>query len=420
MGAFTRIQAGLRWIGLSGRCAFSGWRSGGGAVVDDEAGGHVGGDVAGAGRGVKQRLAARGLVALFSVSHQGRCGMDTVSTQHRWSEVLEDDIYRDVVRRYAPHLPLVRTGPARAAMTALEIEGVCDNWIWTAGHDSLIVQAASKALDRLFPNLDEQYFLARQIGDDGFHAEFIRDYVTHRLGRDPIRQITDIVRIHWEALGDLPYRNIHSFFAWELHYELHILSRLHTERRTRRINDPAIKHFAEERVGPDEAVHRLRILDWWMRYYAAHSRVERAAIASQVIALDDEIQRRLNPYLQLRYQRSAVNFGADIRGKDAVYDNFRREVPGAAARHAAGADRAVDQPGGVMAIHPTGRVAILTRPVTWRQSLPTSAVSWSALGPTLRGSPSSRAPRGRRPSNGARGRYSASSRPHPRTSGSPS
>jgi hypothetical protein len=297
-----------------------------GAVVDDEASGHARGDVAGEGKGVKQRLAARGLVALFSVSHQGRCGMDTVSTQHRWSEVLEDDIYQDVVRRCAPHLPLVRTAPARAAMTALEIEAVCDNWIWTVGHDSLIVQAASKALDRLFPNLDEQYFLARQIGDDGFHAEFVRNYVTHRLGRDPIRQINDIVRMHWEALGDLPYRNIHSFFAWELHYELHILSRVHTERRTRRINDPAIKQFAEERVGPDEAVHRLRILDWWMGYYAAHTPAERAAIASRVIALDDEIQRRLNPYLQLRYQRSAVNCGTDIRGKDTVYNNFRREV----------------------------------------------------------------------------------------------
>ncbi len=45
-----------------------------------------------------------------------------------------------------------------------------------------------------------------------------------------------------------------------------------------------------------------------------------------MIALDDEIQRRLNPYMNSRYQRSAVNLGADIRGKDAVYDNFRREV----------------------------------------------------------------------------------------------
>ena len=26
-GAFTRIQAGLRWIGLSGRPIFSGWRA---------------------------------------------------------------------------------------------------------------------------------------------------------------------------------------------------------------------------------------------------------------------------------------------------------------------------------------------------------------------------------------------------------
>ena len=27
LGARTRIQSGLRWMGLSGRCAFSGWRS---------------------------------------------------------------------------------------------------------------------------------------------------------------------------------------------------------------------------------------------------------------------------------------------------------------------------------------------------------------------------------------------------------
>jgi hypothetical protein len=41
----TRIQAGLRWIGLSGRCAFSGWRDHGvghklmaiDTAIDDEA-----------------------------------------------------------------------------------------------------------------------------------------------------------------------------------------------------------------------------------------------------------------------------------------------------------------------------------------------------------------------------------------------
>ncbi len=214
----------------------------------------------------------------------------------------------------------------RAAATPAEIEGICDNWIWTAGHDSLIVQAATKALDRLFPDLHQQYFLARQIGDDGFHAEFVRDYVKRVLGYDPIRRINDIVRIHWESLEDLPYRDVHSFFAWELHYELHILSRLYTERRTGQIGDPGIKEFAEERVGPDEEVHRLRILDWWLDYHAAHGPAERAAIAGRVIALDDEIQRRLNPYLNSRYQRSATDLGADIRGKDVVYDNFRREV----------------------------------------------------------------------------------------------
>jgi hypothetical protein len=244
----------------------------------------------------------------------------------RWSARIEDDIYRDVVTRFAPQLPLERAAPRRPATTAAEVEGICDNWIWTAGHDSLIVQAASKALDRLFPELEQQYILARQIGDDGFHAEFVRDYVKHRLGRDPIRQINDIVRVHWQALDDLPYRDIHSFFAWELHYELHILSRLHTERRTGQIGDPAIRQFAEDRVGPDEEVHRLRILDWWLEYYPALGPAERAAVARRVLALDDELQRRLNPYLNSRYRRSAMNLGADIRGKDAVYDNFRREI----------------------------------------------------------------------------------------------
>jgi hypothetical protein len=252
--------------------------------------------------------------------------MSDLLEQPRWSAQIEDDIYRDVVTRFAPHLPLERTAPRRDAVAAWEIKGICDNWIWTAGHDSLIVQAASKALDRLFADLDQQYFLARQIGDDGFHAEFVRDYVKHRLGHDPIRQINDIVRIHWEALEDLPYRDIDSFFAWQLHYELHILSRLHTERRTSQIGDPAIRQFAEQRVGPDEEVHRLRILDWWLGYYAAHSPDQREAIATRVIAFDDEIQRRLNPYLNTRYRRAAANFGADIRGKDAVYDNFRRQV----------------------------------------------------------------------------------------------
>ena len=252
--------------------------------------------------------------------------MDVPAAEYRWSAAIEDDIYRDVVTRFAPHLPLERVAPRRAAATAAEIEGICDNWIWTAGHDSLIVQAASRALDRLFPELDQQYFLARQIGDDGYHAEFVRDYVKRVLGYDPIRQINDIVRQHWAALDDLPYRDIYSFFAWELHYELYILSRLQTERRTGQIGDPSIKQFAEERVTPDEEVHRLRILDWWIGYYAALEVTEREVVARRVIALDDEIQRRLNPYLNSRYQRSAENLGADVRGREAVYDNFRREV----------------------------------------------------------------------------------------------
>ena len=61
-------------------------------------------------------------------------------------------------------------------------------------------------------------------------------------------------------------------------------------------------------------------------HFGALGTAERKTTARPVIAFDDEIQRRLNPYLNSRYQRSAENLGADIRGKDAVYDNFRREV----------------------------------------------------------------------------------------------
>jgi hypothetical protein len=252
--------------------------------------------------------------------------MTGASLPNAWSADIEDAIFRGVVTRFAPHLPLERATPRRAVATRAELEGFCDNWIWTAGHDSFIVQAATKALDRVFPALDQQYFLARQIGDDGFHAEFVRDYVKRSLGFDPIGQINDIVRQHWAALDDLPYRDTLSFFAWELHYELYILARLMTERRTSQIGDPSIKEFAEDRVTPDEEVHRLRILDWWLAYYGSLDARERETTAQRLIALDDEIQRRLNPYLNSRYVRSAADLGTDIGGKEAVYDNFRREV----------------------------------------------------------------------------------------------
>ena len=48
--------------------------------------------------------------------------MSAALESHRWSAQLEDDIYRDVVTRFAPHLPLVRASPRRPATTPAEIE----------------------------------------------------------------------------------------------------------------------------------------------------------------------------------------------------------------------------------------------------------------------------------------------------------
>ncbi len=67
--------------------------------------------------------------------------MNAAQRPSRWSAAIEDAIFRDVLTRFAPHLPLERTTPRRPVATRAELAGFCDNWIWTAGHDSFIVQA---------------------------------------------------------------------------------------------------------------------------------------------------------------------------------------------------------------------------------------------------------------------------------------
>jgi hypothetical protein len=90
--------------------------------------------------------------------------------------------------------------------------------------------------------------------------------------------------------------------------------------------DPPIRSFGEERAAPDEEVHRLRLMDWWLGYYRGLSPEGRAEAAQRLLAADEEAQRRLNPYLITRYERSATNLGTDMRGAVPVYDGFRREV----------------------------------------------------------------------------------------------
>ncbi|MDO9712877.1 hypothetical protein [Paracraurococcus lichenis] len=252
--------------------------------------------------------------------------LQTTLAPYRWSAAIEAEIFRDVAERHAPHLAGERSVSRQAAETPEEFARIADHWLWTAGHDSFIVQAATKAGATLFPQLDAQYVLARQIGDDGFHAEFARDYARHHLGHDPIGRIEEVVALHWAALEDLPYRDLYGFFAFELHYELHILARLAHERLTATLYDPPIRSFGEERAAPDEEVHRLRLMDWWLGYYRGLSPEGRVEAAERLLAADEEVQRRLNPYLNTRYERSAANLGTDIIAAVPIYDDFRREV----------------------------------------------------------------------------------------------
>jgi hypothetical protein len=80
-------------------------------------------------------------------------GMSAAALEpHRWSAQIEDDIYRDVVTRFAPFAAATRgagaccgdAGRDRGHLRQLDLDGRARCWI---------VQAASKALDRLFPDL---------------------------------------------------------------------------------------------------------------------------------------------------------------------------------------------------------------------------------------------------------------------------
>jgi hypothetical protein len=246
-----------------------------------------------------------------------------------WTIAIEQSIFNDVVWRVAPNLPVACASTAslakHAVVTPEETGNILDHWIWIAGHDTHIVRSLGNAA-QLHAGLGWKLMIARQMGDDGAHAEFLRNYIRERTGDDPVRRIEEIADMHGEMLGDLPWRNIYSFVAWELHYEFYLLARLMTERRTARLYDPGIAEFAATRIGPDEEEHRLRIMNWVLDWYRGLDQERREAVAAQIICYDNEIQRRLRSYLGFRYRQSALSLNADVRDAGAVYDGFRQGV----------------------------------------------------------------------------------------------
>lgn len=254
--------------------------------------------------------------------------MTTRAGRPEWTAELETEIFERVAARYAPHVPPAGSIKPREPRTPDEIEGAAEYLTRVAAHDSFIVQVVAKGIDRLFPEIPFQQRLARQAGDDASHAITARARVLDYTGRDPIERIKELVQGHWTALEDLPYRDWFGFFAFELHYELHIQARLKIEGRTGRIRPKAWAETKQEagQEANDELIHRIYVIDWLEDKFAAASASERSEWAERLIAADDEFQRRLNPYLRTRVVTGERAWGADTRNSVEIYDGWRKEI----------------------------------------------------------------------------------------------
>lgn len=209
----------------------------------------------------------------------------------------ELEIIDKLISEYAPHVPVKREAP-RAIQTQTELENFCRFRIGAA-HDLFIVQVCAKAINEIATDDPElQLFLSHQLGDDGAHAQHKRLRVEALSGHDPIDEIQQQVKKHWQFMGDLPIRDWFGFLAFELHYELHIVASLILNKRLTKINDPDSTSFAQEKILPDEAFHRLGLVREWQRKYDKASPQEKNEFAAKLIEADEEGQRRRNSYLK--------------------------------------------------------------------------------------------------------------------------
>lgn len=251
--------------------------------------------------------------------------MTAILTRPAWTTDLEIEIFDKIVNKHAPHLPKTRSHDSRPPATEEEIENFYRFRVAGAAHDLFIVQVCAKIIDS-FPDPELQLFLSRQIGDDGAHAQNTRLRAQAISGRDPIDDIQKQVQKHWDYMEDLAIRNWQGFLAFELHYEMHIVALLLTNSRTSKINDPDSAKFAAERILPDEAVHRLGVVDWWQRKFDQASPAEKEDLVAQVLEADEEGQRRRNSYLREHWQLSRSAIGIEIDDLPVIYDAWRQEV----------------------------------------------------------------------------------------------
>lgn len=244
-----------------------------------------------------------------------------------WGPALEDALFLTVAHRHVPGLPARRATPPRGPETPAEVQALCDDWVRTAAHDLFIVQAVSRAMHTVFADDPHvQLLLSRQLGDDGDHAVEARRHLWALRGSDPLPEIQRHLAEHWARAGDIPFRSVAGFLAFEFHYELYILARMQIVRRTARIADTAMKDFAESRIRPDEAFHRSQIVGWWLDTLQAMGLEERARFTREILVEDEALQQRLNPFLREELADMARVYGADLAEAHAIYDDWRRTL----------------------------------------------------------------------------------------------
>jgi hypothetical protein len=254
----------------------------------------------------------------------------TSSLRQPWNAAFENYLFNAIIAAHAPHLPKEPPTETRPPETEREISEVVEFTARLAAHDTFIVQACSRAIAALDFDTDFQLKLARQIGDDGRHAVEARERLVTLTGRDQTACIDGYVRELWTALGDIPYRDIFGFLAFQFHYELHIQGRLKAEGRTAKIrygrNRKKQAAPAAHNEADDELVHRVNIVGWVDALYDTVPAADREAWIAQLLAADDDMQRRLNPYLRHRISNAGRAWPSDLRNVVTIYDQFRRDV----------------------------------------------------------------------------------------------
>lgn len=254
-----------------------------------------------------------------------------LTSRHGWDAAFENQVFNQVIAVAAPHLPDRPAGNTREPRTAEEIAEVVEFTARLAAHDTFIVQAVSKAFGRIDFDTNFQLKLARQVGDDGHHAELARHRLHTLTGSDQLPLIERYIDELWQALGDIPYRDVFGFIAFQLHYELHIQGRLKAEGRTATIKygrkPDEVLDYAAGNEADDELLHRINIVDWVKLQLAALADdAERRHWVAQVIAADDDMQRRLNPYLRHRIANAGRAWQSDLTNVVDIYDGYRRRV----------------------------------------------------------------------------------------------